>query len=77
MALVRSLYAWRFKKLQIAKAALEARLVRLEPHTPIEELRRAGGDVLCGKCSAPYYDHPRHPSEEFLTILCDGSIVKL
>ena len=37
---------------------------------------RACGDCLCAKCGLAYFDHPKG-SEDFLTLLCDGSQVKL
>ena len=37
---------------------------------------RAGGNCTCAKCGLVYFDHPKG-SEEFLTLLCDGSQVKL
>ncbi|WP_315782422.1 hypothetical protein [Bradyrhizobium sp. SZCCHNPS1003] len=40
--------------------------------------QRAGGGCVCETCGKLYYDHPyfAEPSE-FLTILCDGDLVKL
>ena len=38
---------------------------------------RAGGDVLCPDCGQKYYDHTPCPGAEWLTVLCDGSVVKL
>lgn len=37
---------------------------------------RAGGGCVCEKCGLEYVDHPKG-SEDFLTLLCDGSQVKL
>ena len=38
---------------------------------------RAGGGVVCDECGHLYYDHPELPGATFLTVLCDGSVVKL
>lgn len=37
---------------------------------------RAGGDCVCDKCGLKYFDHP-NGSEDFLTLLCNGTQVKL
>ena len=41
------------------------------------EFIRAGGECLCPHCGFIYFRHPRDPHESDLTILCDGSRVKL
>lgn len=38
---------------------------------------RAGGYAECDSCGNILHDHPNHPFDSCLTILCDGSIVKL
>lgn len=38
---------------------------------------RAGGMANCPTCGRILLDHPDHPFDTFLTVLCDGSIVKL
>jgi hypothetical protein len=38
---------------------------------------RAGGGAECGVCGSVLLDHPDHPHEACLTVLCDGSVVKL
>ena len=38
---------------------------------------RAGGGVVCDECGHVYLDHPELPGATFLTVLCDGSVVKL
>lgn len=38
---------------------------------------RAGGDCQCLDCGRRYYDHPPCATHPFLTVLCDGSVVKL
>lgn len=38
---------------------------------------RAGGTAECEACGQILLDHPEHPFDSFLTVLCDGSIVKL
>jgi len=47
--------------------------------TPIDtsEFRHAGGGVTCDTCGHKYYDHPRHPIDTFLTVTCDGELLKL
>lgn len=42
-----------------------------------ELFRRAQGDVLCGDCTRPYWDHPKDPEHEYLNLLCNGQRVKL
>lgn len=37
---------------------------------------RAGRDVVC-ECGKKYRDHPADADYNFLTVLCDGSLVKL
>jgi predicted chitinase len=60
-------------KLNAAAESLRARIQRMaHPEAP-----RAGGDVTCERCGLPYRDHPSDPVESFLTVLCDGSLVKL
>jgi hypothetical protein len=67
----------RFAILGMRRRAVEARLAKVEPHTPVEGFRRADGNSVCEACSEPYREHPEHPSDRWLTILCDGSLVKL
>jgi hypothetical protein len=38
---------------------------------------RASGGTVCSQCGYSYSDHPRHVPWHFLTILCDGRVVKL
>lgn len=38
---------------------------------------RAGGDVVCPECGRKYYDHKADADHPFLTVLCDGGLVKL
>lgn len=38
---------------------------------------RAGGDVVCKTCGKKYYDHPRDVDYPFMTVMCDGRLVKL
>lgn len=67
----------------LAKARLDADIYKarlaLVEVLHLEKLRyvRAEGSVTCPTCSRPYHIHPRHPSFEYLTILCDSSLVKL
>jgi hypothetical protein len=42
------------------------------------DMYRAGGDVVCNVCGKLYYDHPYFAEPyEWLTIKCNGDIVKL
>lgn len=38
---------------------------------------RAGGDCLCRECWQDYYHHDRDFDHPYMTVLCDGSVVKL
>jgi hypothetical protein len=38
---------------------------------------RAGGGCLCERCGRLYVDHAQDPLERWMTILCDGTMVKL
>ncbi len=69
----------RLRKLAAARSAFRARLALLETDEPIppQGWHRAGGDAVCSACNLAYYDHPSHPRLSWLTILCDGSLVKL
>ena len=45
---------------------------------PLENsFERADGDVECHLCRLPYFEHPRAPEAECLTMVCDGRRVKL
>lgn len=50
---------------------------RLEGKEPPIDADRVSGLVVCDLCNHEYYAHPRHPSAECLTVLCDGTVVKL
>lgn len=41
------------------------------------DARRVGGGSICGVCGREYYDHPAHFPHTYLTVLCDGRVVKL
>lgn len=41
------------------------------------DAHRCSGQVVCLECGYEYYDHPRHPAIECLTITCQGEVVKL
>jgi len=41
------------------------------------EFFRADGGCLCDVCCEPYRNHPDHLPFYCLTVLCDGSVVKL
>ena len=43
----------------------------------MNDMRRAGGGVVCEHCGFPYYDHPKIVGYEWLTKICNGDIVKL
>lgn len=38
---------------------------------------RASGRCICPVCGKEYYDHPQEPEHTYLTILCNGWVVKL
>lgn len=38
---------------------------------------RAGGDCVCPACGKKFYDHPRDADHPYMTVLCDGTAVKL
>lgn len=44
---------------------------------PDPEVFRCSGDMDCKICGHLYYDHPVYPGHEYLTVLCDGRVVKL
>lgn len=44
---------------------------------PEPEFVRASGLCVCQTCWKLYYNHPRHHEWRFLTVLCDGKLVKL
>lgn len=64
----------RFDKAQMQTRALAARLAKIKDD-PV--FTRAGGDVICSLCGFDYYSHPHHPVCLYLTVLCDGSVMKL
>jgi len=37
----------------------------------------ACGECVCHDCGRIYFRHPALPAHHFLTVLCDGSVVKL
>ena len=41
------------------------------------DFRRASGDNHCEICGVDYHSHPRHDPHNYLTVLCDGIVVKL
>lgn len=55
--------------------ALAARLRKVDDEP--KDFVRADGHVVCEDCGFQYRWHPEHPKREFLTVLCDGSVVKL
>jgi hypothetical protein len=58
-------------------SVLARRLVELKDSTDSQEVNRAGGDCVCAICRLAYWRHPEHPVDTFVTLLCDGSVVKL
>ena len=38
---------------------------------------RAGGECICQMCHQPYSFHPSLAKHSWVTVLCDGSLVKL
>ena len=51
-------------------------------HAP-DNMRRASGEVVCERCHYQYYEHPTYreltdsSGHLFLTLACDGSLLKL
>lgn len=41
------------------------------------DFRRASGAAICSHCGFAYRHHPRADPHSYLTILCDGTAVKL
>ena len=66
----------RWKKALVAKTAFAARLERLEPCGPAEEVPRASGKAVCAACGLTYYDHPDLNNFATYTVLCSGEVVK-
>jgi len=63
----------RSRKFQLmAKAMGHQANLRIEY---VDKYERAGGDVVCQHCGLAYFEHPK--AVDFLTLLCDGSLVKL
>lgn len=65
--------AKRFRGFQLLAKNMAAKAVL---HIEDVVYDRAGGDVVCPSCGLEYYDHPKG-SMEFLTLLCNGTQVKL
>lgn len=42
-----------------------------------DEIRRAGGDVVCNICGKRYIEHPVIEDFEWLHITCNDKIIKL
>lgn len=47
------------------------------PEFTLDATLRVSGLVGCPVCKRMYYDHPRHPWDEYLTVTCEGKVVKL
>ena len=61
---------------------LEAESARLDAeqtddNCPPGDFFRASGDCPCPVCGLPYWQHPRARPHHYLTVLCDGTVVKL
>jgi hypothetical protein len=56
---------------------LMATVAREEGLTTYIEAERASQHCLCQQCGQPYGRHPDHPEAPYLTLLCDGTAVKL
>lgn len=66
---------WRYRE-KCPRAAAEAEKLR---HVPVDEqlVRRVSGRVICETCCRELYEHPPHPTDDWLQVTCDGEIVKL
>jgi hypothetical protein len=62
---------------QVATARLYDALVCPSEHLARVDRGRAGGDCACEVCGRTYFRHPESRDYPFLTVLCDGSLVKL
>lgn len=68
----------RFAKSRAAAKGYAARLSRHEIELgKLEDFNRAGGEIVCEECGLDYNDHANHPVHEWITVLCDGRLVKL
>lgn len=63
----------RTRYLQRCPKAVEYALMLL----PTDNFKRCSGLVECRVCGHQYYDHPRHPIDAFLSVTCEGEILKL
>jgi hypothetical protein len=43
----------------------------------VDDDGRCSGLVICESCGRELYDHPSHPFDDWMTITCEGKIVKL
>lgn len=43
----------------------------------VADFNRSSGLSRCEKCRLEHFDHPSHPEETYLRVLCDGTLTKL
>lgn len=53
------------------------KVVNIRERLDNDEMRRAGGDVICEVCGKRYIEHPVIEEFEWLHITCNDKIVKL
>jgi ribosome biogenesis SPOUT family RNA methylase Rps3 len=51
--------------------------LQTDDNVPAEDAFRASGECLCGICGHLYRQHPAARPHHYLTVLCDGTVVKL
>lgn len=49
----------------------------VDPMKEDVEVMRAGGECICTTCHRDYDSHPSLPGHNWVTVLCDGRLVKL
>lgn len=54
----------------------ELRGLQTDDNSPIN-YPRADHKVVCKVCGEEYWRHPKHHPHAYLTVLCDGYVVKL
>jgi hypothetical protein len=69
-----------FALLRMRLHAVTERLKRLEddiPELTEPDYERASSATVCSHCKFEFRLHPEHPGLPWLTVLCDGDVVKL
>jgi hypothetical protein len=61
---------------QIADILERTVFSKVNPMDENVEVIRAGGECICTTCGKDYDHHPRLPGHNWVTVLCDGGLVK-